>query len=246
MLLDGKVCLVTGASRGIGAEIARTFAANGASVIVTGRSESVMVLASELVSKGHRVVCIQGDLKADGHVREISTTIKKEFGQLDVLVNNAGILSQSLLGMISLGTTREMFEVNVFAMMSMTQYAVRLMAKSEAPSIINIASIAGTQAIEGVSAYSASKASVVGFTRASAKELASKGIRVNAIAPGFIDTEMTRTLPEEWFQKRVEGIRLGKRIGKPHDIANCALFLASELSSYVTGQIIGVDGGMIV
>ncbi len=138
-----------------------------------------------------------------------------------------------------------MFEVNVLAAINLTQYAIRVFPQGRGGSVINIASIAGTDGIDGLSAYSATKAALVGFTKAAAKELAPRKIRVNAIAPGFIDTDMARQISPEWFQKRVASIRLG-RIGQPADVANCAAYLASDEAAYITGQILGVDGGMAV
>jgi 3-oxoacyl-[acyl-carrier protein] reductase len=248
MLLKGKHALITGASRGIGQSIARIFVEQGASVVLMSRSTVVQEVAQLLspiaAQHGARVLAFQGDVCVDADVKNLIKLVRKEFGHLEVLVNNAGIMQQGLLGMTSLESMRAMLEVNVTAMMNLTQYAVRLSAADHPLSVINLASIAGTQGIEGISAYCASKGAVVSYTYAAAKELAARGIRVNAIAPGFIDTDMTRQLSPDWFEKRIENIRLG-RIGKPEDIANAALFLASDLSSYVTGQVIGVDGGMI-
>ncbi len=246
MLLDGKKVLITGGSRGIGKAIVETFVEHGASVLITGRSDDLFKVAGHISSETGKVIPMQGDICDDTHVQDVVKACRKHFGYLDVLINNAGILQQALLGMIKIGAVREMIDVNVIAPINLTQYAIRLMRKSTSPSIINIASIAGTQGIDGITAYSASKAAVVGFTLSSAKELAPRGIRVNAIAPGFIDTSMTRMLPEQWYQERINNIRLGQKIGSPYDIANCALFLASDLASYITGQIIGVDGGMNV
>jgi 3-oxoacyl-[acyl-carrier protein] reductase len=244
MILEGKTALITGASRGIGKAIATSFASQGASIILVARSESIHQLAAELSEYGNKVNVFVGDITQPETVKELIKTCRNLGQPLDILVNNAGILEQGLIGMIPRESIDRLLGTNVTALIDLTQYAVRLMAKSSSPSIVNIASIAGTQGIEGVSAYAATKAAVVGFTLAAAKELAAKKIRVNAIAPGFIDTDMTRSMSEDWYQKRIEGVRLG-RIGTPEDIANCALFLASDLSSYITGQTIGVDGGMI-
>jgi len=245
MLLEGKVAIVTGASRGIGRCIAERFAEHGASLVLTARSESVESIAQGLDGENRRAIAVRGDLADEACVRRVVQTCRREFRRLDVLVNNAGVLAPSLIGMTSLDEVRRMLEINLLAAINLTQYAVRLMQPQRSGSIINLASIAGTQAIEGLSAYGASKAAVEGFTRSIAKELAPRGIRANAIAPGFIDTDMARSLDPAWFERRVESIRMG-RIGQPDDVAGCALFLASDLSSYITGQTIGVDGGMQV
>jgi 3-oxoacyl-[acyl-carrier protein] reductase len=244
-LLKGKVALVTGASRGIGRAIAQLFAANGASVVIGGRSDEIHAAGSAIKAAGGTVHIIQGDLREEAHQKRLISDARLAFGGLDILVNNAGVLYQAVLGMVEMAKVRDMFEVNVHALINLTQYAARLMAVKKAGSIINLTSIAGTQAIEGMPGYSAAKAAVIGFTLSAAKELAPKGIRVNGIAPGFIDTDMTRAMPPDLHRRRVEGIRMG-RIGTGEDIAKAALFFASDLSSYVTGQILGVDGSMIV
>ena len=214
MLLEGRVALVTGASRGIGAAIARAYAAEGASLLLCARSEGVDVLAQELGAGQSGVRAMRGDVSDPAFARELITSVRKEHGRLDVLVNNAGILRQGLIGMTSTEQMRELLEVNIVALMNLTQYATRVMDAKRSPSVVNLASIAGTAGMEGVTAYSASKAAVVGYTLSSAKELAPKGIRVNAIAPGFIDTDMVRGVSADWYERRLQSIRMG-RIGTP-------------------------------
>ena len=244
MLLEGRVAIVTGASRGIGAAIARAFAAEGATLLLCARSEGVEEVARELGSAERPARALRGDVSDPGFARQLIASARKEYGGLDVLVNNAGILRQGLIGMTSAEQMRELMDVNVLALMTLTQYAIRVMNPARSPSVLNLASIAGTQGMEGVTAYSASKAAVVGYTLSSAKELAPKGIRVNAIAPGFIDTDMVRGVSSDWYERRMQSIRMG-RIGTPEDVAGVAVFLASDLSRYVTGQVIGVDGSMM-
>jgi len=245
MILQGKTALITGASRGIGAAIATEFALEGARLVLSARTSAVTALAERLRAAGHIVEAMQGDITEDTHARALIQLCRSKFGGLDALINNAGVLLQGKLGMMRLEDSRRMFEVNVLAAMNLTQYAIRAFPKGKGGAVINLTSIAGTQGIDGIAAYSASKAALIGFTRAAAKELASVQVRVNAIAPGFIDTDMARQISPEWFQRRVESVRLG-RIGQPRDIARCAVFLASDDAAYITGQVLGVDGGMAV
>jgi len=245
MLLKGKRILVTGASRGIGEATARLFAEQGASLMLSARSENVEALAEELNGASEAgIYALAGDISDEDYAKRLVMASRKQLGGLDGLVNNAGILEQGLVGMIQLESVRRMLEVNLVAMINLTQFSLRLM-KEGSPAIVNVTSIAGTHGIEGISAYCASKAAVIGFTKSLAKEVAPSGVRVNAVAPGFIDTQMARQLDDEWFQERVESVRM-KRIGTPLDVANLSLYLCSDLSTYVTGQTIGVDGGMQV
>jgi 3-oxoacyl-[acyl-carrier protein] reductase len=245
MRLKGKTVLLTGASRGIGAAMAELFAAEGAQLVISGRTAGVLELAAKIRDLGFACEAVQGDVTDDSHARKLIQTCRAKFGGLNGVVNNAGVLISGKLGMLRLSDAQHMFAVNVFSAINITQYAVRAFPRGEGGSVVNIASIAGTQGIDGISAYCASKAAIIGLTKAAAKELAALNIRVNAIAPGFIDTAMARQVSPEWFQKRIEGIRMG-RIGQPIEIARAAAFLLSDDSSYVTGQILGVDGGMAV
>ena len=244
MLLEDRVALITGASRGIGRAVATTFAEHGASVVITSRSPELDETAALIRDRGGRATAVRGDLRDDAFPRELIKVCKKEHGRIDVLVNNAGVLLSGLLGMISTQGLRETFEINTLATINLTQYAIRLMERERDPNIVNVTSIAGTRGLDGVTSYSASKGAVVAFTLSSAKELAPKGIRVNAVAPGMIDTAMTRGLAEDVLRRRVAGVAMG-RLGTPQEVANVALFLASSLAGYVTGQVLGVDGGMV-
>src|SRR5262245_10871869 len=241
MLLADKTALITGASRGIGRAIAELFTQHGASVVLTARSTSVQGLAEEWTADGRRATAIVGDLTNEATVRECVKVCRESHVTLDILVNNAGTMPLGVLGMIRSRDAQALLEINVLAVINLTQLATRMM-RSPA-SIINIASIAW-RGMTGASLYSASKGAIVSFTLAAAKELGPRGIRVNAIAPGFIDTDLTRDSALDVRARTIANIRLG-RVGEPQDVAKSALFLASDLSSYVTGQVLGVDGGML-
>ncbi len=248
MTLSGKICLVTGSTRGIGWATARRMAAEGATVILNGRSskEALEGRAAQLKSDfGAECLTLLADASDPAAVSGCYKEIFKQFKRLDILVNNAGVLQHALLGMMPVAMVRTILEVNTMGPLLHMQEAARLMARHQSGSIINLTSIIGRSGLEAYSAYAASKAGVIGMTLAAAKELAPKNIRVNAVAPGFIDTDMTRQLPAEKFAEGLKSVRMN-RIGTPDDVANAILFLASDCSSYVTGQVIGVDGGMLV
>lgn len=245
--LTGRVAVVTGGTRGIGRASADVLATHGATVVVVGRSDvsAARTVAAE-IARGHGTPAL--GLVADSAdsiaIGEVYKCVRAEFGRLDVLVNNAGVLSDALVGMLTDDLIDTTLAVNTAGPIHHLQGAARLMRKSGG-SIINLTSIIGRCGNAGQVVYSASKAAVIGMTYSAAKELAPAGIRVNAVAPGFIDTDMTRGLPRDKYAERVASIKMG-RIGTPDDVARAVLFLASDLSSYVTGQVLGVDGGMLV
>lgn len=246
-MLSGKYALVTGANRGIGKSIVEIFASNGCNILANARSEgSLDEMARKLQDQFKiQLTPLYFDVADPEQVKDSFREILKITKDLDIVVNNAGLLDNNLLGMIRNNTINELFRVNAFAPIYIMQYASRIMTKNQKGSIINISSIVGVNGNAGQVVYSGSKSAVLGITKSAAKELAPYNIRVNAIAPGFIDTDMVKSLSPEKYKERMDSIKM-KRIGTPEDVANCALFLASDLSSYITGQIIGVDGGMLI
>ncbi|MBV8044863.1 SDR family NAD(P)-dependent oxidoreductase [Pluralibacter sp.] len=246
-LLKGKRVLITGAGRGIGLAIAHLFAANGAELWLGGRDKVVMAQVAGDLSAEFGVPCqpLCFDVAESQAVKQAFQTLFAQTRQLDVLVNNAGVLDDVLLGMVNREHLEKTFGCNTFGVIYCSQYAARLMQRSGGGSIINLTSLMGRVGAAGLSGYAGSKAAVIGITQSMAKELAVSQIRVNAIAPGFIDTDMARGLPDDKFAERLASIAMG-RIGTPDDVARVALFLASDLASYVTGQVIGVDGGMVI
>lgn len=246
-LLSGKVALVTGANRGIGKAIAAQFVQYGAVVYANARTVgSLDDLIAELpIDLQANLMPVYFDVTDVDQAKQTFLRISKESKKLDCLVNNAGIMKDALVGMISKQLIQETFAVNVTAVIELTQLAVKLMARQNSGSIINISSMVGTNGNAGQSTYSASKGAVISFTKSVAKELASKNIRVNAIAPGVIETDLLSTVDSQAMEAIKSKIGM-KRMGKPEDVAGLATFLASDLSNYVTGQIIGVDGAAIM
>ncbi len=242
-LLHDKVCLITGAGRGIGKAIAERFAEEGAIVYANARKEgSIDNWATSCSEKyNSQVIPVYFDVTDSKLVKQTIIRIKKEQKRIDILVNNAGLVSYELLGMTNIEKLREMFEVNVVAVIQLMQLTARIMSRQKSGSIINISSIVGVQGVKGQLSYSATKGGVNALTKSAAKELASDNIRVNAIAPGMVGTERFKGIFEEKFSHRISDIGMG-RLAKPEEIANACVFLGSDLSEYITGQILGVDG----
>lgn len=246
-MLKGKKVFITGATKGIGKATAYLLAENGAELILNGRNKSLLEsIKNDLESKySVSVHILDYDVSEIGAIKQAFIWIKKNIGQLDGVVNNAGILDDALLGMVNEKQVQQTLSVNTEAVIYHMQYASRLMMKQKSGSIVNVSSIIGRTGNAGQVVYGASKAAVIGATYSAAKELAPYNIRVNAVAPGFIETDMTKQLPEEKYVQRLQEIKMG-RIGKPEEVASAILFLISDLSTYVTGQVIGVDGGMVI
>ncbi len=244
-MLQNKVALVTGASRGIGREIALTFAKNGATVIVNyqGSKEKAEEVVGEIRLSGgiaESVCCNVADFES---CEKMIRDIIEKYGHLDILVNNAGITRDGLVMKMSEADFDNVISVNLKGAFHTIRHASRYFLKQRSGKIINISSVSGVLGNAGQANYSASKAGIIGLTKSVAKELGSRGIQVNAIAPGFIETDMTDAMSEKAKEAVLGQITLG-RCGKPADIANTALFLASDMSDYITGQVISVDGGM--
>ncbi len=243
-LLEGKTALITGASKGIGRAIAQKFAQHGANVAFTYLSsvEKGLALEQELQEYGTKIKGYRSDASDHAAADALITQVMADFGALDILVNNAGITKDGLLMRMSEENWDEVMRVNLKSVFNLTKAATKPMMRAKSGSIINLTSIVGIRGNGGQSNYAASKAGIIGFTKSIALELGSRNIRSNAIAPGFIETEMTHELAnkEDWMN----GIPL-KRGGKPEEVADACVFLASSLSSYITGQVLQVDGGML-
>jgi 3-oxoacyl-[acyl-carrier protein] reductase len=245
-LLEGKVALVTGASKGIGNAVAKKFAEQGADVAFTYLSsvEKGEALEKELAAMGIKAKGYRSDASDYTAAEQLINSVVEDFGKLDVLVNNAGITKDNLL----MRMTEEMWDtvinVNLKSCFNTVKAATRTFMKQKSGSIINMTSVVGLKGNAGQANYAASKAGIIGFTKSVALELGSRGIRCNAIAPGFIETEMTAVLDEKMVQTWRDAIPL-KRGGTTEDVADCTVFLASDMSTYITGQVLQVDGGML-
>jgi len=245
-LLDKKTAVITGASRGIGRGIAKIFAQQGANVAFTYSSslQAAEELENELSDFGVKAKGFQSNAADFKDAQILIDNVIKQFGNVDILVNNAGITKDNLLMRISEEDFDKVIEVNLKSVFNMTKAVQRVMLKNKAGSIINISSVVGIKGNAGQTNYAASKAGIIGFSKSVALELGSRNIRCNAVAPGFIETEMTDKLNPEVVQSWRNAIPL-KRGGTPEDVANLCVFLASDLSVYITGQTINIDGGML-
>lgn len=246
MLLEGKVAIVTGASRGIGKAIAQQFIAQGAKVAFTYRSssEAAAALEQELSAGGGTVKGFQSDAASMTDAERLAGEVVEAFGTVDIVINNAGITDDTLLMRMTEEQWDRVISVNLKSCFNLTKAVMRTMLKARSGSIVNISSVVGVQGNAGQANYAASKAGILGFTKSVALELGSRNIRCNAIAPGFIETEMTAKLDADTVQGWRDAIPL-KRGGTPEDVANLCVFLASDMSAYITGQTLNVDGGMI-
>ncbi|HSH35402.1 3-oxoacyl-[acyl-carrier-protein] reductase [Schnuerera sp.] len=247
MSLVGKNALVTGGSRGIGKAIALKLSNNGINVAISyiNNKEKAKEVIDEIEKNGVKGIALKADISKEEDVLNMVKDIETELGAIDILVNNAGITRDNLIIRMKPDEWDDVIGTNLKGTYLCTKSVVRGMMKKRYGKIINIASVVGITGNLGQGNYSASKAGVIGFTKSMARELASRGINVNAVAPGFIETDMTEILEEDIKNSLVKSIPMG-RIGKPEDIANIVIFLASEISDYITGQVINVDGGMVI
>lgn len=247
MLLDGKTALVTGASRGIGRAIALCLAAEGARVAINyaGNVKAAEEVKASIEAAGGTAILCQADIADSAAVEAMIADVVKEFGAIDILVNNAGITRDTLLMRMKDEDFAKVLDTNLKGVFYCTKAVSKLMMKKRAGRIVNMASVVGLVGNAGQTNYAAAKAGVIGFSKSAAKELASRGITVNVVAPGFIGTDMTAGLPESVKEKMLTDIPLG-RMGEPEDVANAVLFLASDQASYITGQVVNVDGGMVM
>ncbi len=246
-MVKNKIAIVTGATRGIGKEIARALAQNGANVAFNYRTynDEIESFINELEGFDVRVLAFKCDVSKEEEVNEFIKEVKNRFERVDILVNNAGITKDGLIIRMSEKDFTDVLDVNLTGTFNMTKAASGVMVRQRSGKIINISSVVGVAGNAGQCNYSASKAGVIGFSKSVARELAGRNINVNVIAPGYINTDMTKVLPEKVKEEVLKTIPM-KKIGEPKEIANLVLFLSSDLSNYITGQVINVDGGMVM
>lgn len=247
MQFEGKTAVITGSARGLGKAIALKMASLGANIVLNDipTSESLDETAEEFRKAGYKVVVTRGDVRNPEDVKAMIDAGVKAFGSIDILVNNAGITNDKPMALMSEDDWDIVLDINLKGAFLCTKYATKQMMKQKYGRIVNLASVAGRYGNKGQANYSASKAGLIGLTKTTAKEFASRGITCNAVAPGTIKSKMTDALPEEVRNKYLENIPLG-RFGTPEDVANVVAFLASDDASYVTAQVIDIDGGLVM
>ena len=245
MLLENKTAIVTGSAKGIGKGIATEFAKQGATVVINycGSKEAALKTVEEIKAFGGKAIPYQADISDYEMSKKMMDDIIKEYGAIDILVNNAGITRDNLILRMSESEFDDVIRTNLKGTFNCIKHVTKYMLKNKSGKIINISSISGVNGIAGQANYSASKAGIIGLTKSFAKEMSSKGININAIAPGFIETDMTKVLNDKYVEEILNTIP-SKRVGRPEDIAKAALFLASDMSDYITGQTLMVDGGL--
>lgn len=245
--LNGKVAIVTGGSRGIGKEVAKKLATLGSNLVInyTSKEEEALRTKEEIEALGVKCIVLKCDVSNSEEVNSMISSTLEEFNKVDILVNNAGITRDGLLMRMKEEDFDKVIEINLKGTFNCTKAVTKPMMKQKYGKIINIASVVGVIGNAGQANYCASKAGVIGFTKATARELASRNININAVAPGFIDTDMTKVLSDAIKQSMLSNIPKNT-FGTPEDVANVIAFLASDMSSYVTGQVINVDGGMVM
>lgn len=247
MHLAGKIALITGASRGIGQAVALEMARAGADIAVnySGSEAAAQATVDQVKALGRKAILVKANVADADEVAAMVEAVQAEFGHIDILVNNAGITRDTLLMRMKDSDWDDVININLKGVYLVTKAVSKLMMKQRSGRIINMSSVVGVTGNAGQANYSASKAGVIGFTKTCAKELASRGILVNAIAPGFIHTDMTDVLPEKVKEATLAAIPL-HRMAEPKEVASVAVFLASEYASYITGQVLNVDGGMVM
>lgn len=246
-MLNGKIAIITGAGRGIGRAIAMHFVQNGSKVVINYRNSIAQVeeLLAEIKKSGGEAIAVQADISHEEEAKKLIQEAVKHFGRLDILVNNAGITKDNLIMRMSDSDFTSVVDTNLKGTFFCSKYAATVMLKQKSGKIINISSVVGITGNIGQANYAASKAGVIGMTKAIARELASRGITVNAVAPGFIETDMTDQLSDKIKEATIANIPL-KRYGFAEEVAGAVSFLASDAANYITGQVLQVDGGMVM
>ena len=246
-MLKGKNAIITGASRGIGREIALTLAENGANIVINYRNynNEIEALVKDIEAKGVKIVTVKCDVSNFEEVENLISEAKEKLGSIDILVNNAGITKDGLLMRMKHEDFESVLDVNLKGVFNTTKLITPIMMKQRTGKIINISSVVGLVGNAGQCNYAASKAGVIGFSKSIARELAPRGVNINVVAPGYIDTDMTNGLSDKVKESILQTIPM-KKMGSTKDVANLVLFLSSGLSDYITGQVINVDGGMVM